>query len=602
MKRLLVLAVTWFAIVAAAQAAPWPSNCVQPITVGQTISGTLTTSDCSFYFGTDSANLYYTDVYSFSGTAGQQIAIAMNSTAVDAWLDLYNVNDLSADAMVYDNDGGGGSNSRIPPGSGYYTLPATGTYYIWANTYYSNQTGAYTLTVTASGGGGGGPPLPPVTIPAGAVTVVEFYHPTFDHYFITAYQAEAANLAAGKLPPWVATGKTFKVWSGSDSNVTNVWRFFSASFAPKSGHFYTNNPTEAQNLKNGNVWTLEATDAFYMMTSPAGTCPSKTIPLYRLYNNGQGGSPNHRYTIDPAIRAAMIAAKWVPEGNGPDGVFACVPLTTSLPPPTGSPFQQDVMYYANTVLGFASGNIANIDQISLILSAGIGALLDTTVKCPLATSVPPLDNLETFPPSLTITFDFGTGCTVTDEGVNATVGGKGVITITNLVATETSVKGNIAVTLTNMKVNGVLVANGGLSAALNITVGSAGGEPTYSGPVTVTVNHLQLPDGLAFDGTLTINLKTDGTSTISTNVTSSPHNVAIKLNNVTVATQADGSVLINTTSASTVGDYAVTITNLKVDAEVCQTGAIGGSMSFTKGGQTGTVKFDSTCNYTYTGP
>ena len=71
---------------------------------------------------------------------------------------------------------------------------------------------------------------------------------------------------------------------------------------------------------------------------------------------------------------------------------------------------------------------------------------------------------------------------------------------------------------------------------------------------------------------------------------------------MSVATQADGSVLINTTSASTVGDYAVTITNLKVDAEVCQTGAIGGSMSFTKGGQTGTVKFDSTCNYTYTGP
>ena len=78
----------------------------------------------------------------------------------------------------------------------------------------------------------------------------------------------------------------------------------------------------------------------------------------------------------------MIAAKWVPEGNGPDGVFACVPLTTSLPPPTGSPFQQDVMYYANTVLGFASGNIANIDQISMILSAGIGALIDTTSHVP----------------------------------------------------------------------------------------------------------------------------------------------------------------------------------------------------------------------------
>ncbi len=172
MKRLLVLAVIWFAIVAAAQAAPWPPNCIQPITVGQTISGTLATSDCSFYYGTDTVNVYYADVYSFSGTAGQQIAIAMNSTAVDAWLDLYSVNDVTADALVYDNNGGGGTNARIPPGSGYFTLPTTGTYYIWANTYYAKQTGAYTLTLTASGGGGG-PTLPPVTLPSAAITVVE---------------------------------------------------------------------------------------------------------------------------------------------------------------------------------------------------------------------------------------------------------------------------------------------------------------------------------------------------------------------------------------------------------------------------------------------
>jgi Ice-binding-like len=160
----------------------------------------------------------------------------------------------------------------------------------------------------------------------GAITTAtEFYHPIFDHYFITAYQDEAANLAAGNLPPWVPTGKTFNVWTGPGMNITNVWRFFSASFAPKSGHFYTNNPTEAQGLQNGNVWTLEASDAFYMMASPAGLCPTGTIPLYRLYNNGQGGAPNHRYTVDPAIRSSMIAANWIPEGNGADGVFACVP-------------------------------------------------------------------------------------------------------------------------------------------------------------------------------------------------------------------------------------------------------------------------------------
>ena len=317
MNRLVFLVALCLAIASPVQAAaPWPSNCIQAIAAGQTINGVLTTSDCSYYFTADPAKLYYTDVYAFSGTAGQQIAITMTSSAVDAWLDLYDVNDVTATAIAVDDDGGGGTNARIPAGGGWFTLPATRTYYIWANTAVANQTGAYSLTVTTTGGGG---PLP------GETAVYEFYHPGFDHYFITAYQAEADNLNAGKLPPWVSTGKLFKVWAGPGTNIGNVWRFFSASFAPKSGHFYTNNASEAATLQAGGTWLLEASNAFYMMASPAGTCPAGTIPLYRLYNDGQGGSPNHRYTTDPDVRAQMIAAKWVPEGNGPDGVFACVP-------------------------------------------------------------------------------------------------------------------------------------------------------------------------------------------------------------------------------------------------------------------------------------
>ena len=126
-----------------------------------------------------------------------------------------------------------------------------------------------------------------------------------------------------------------------------------------------------------------------------------------------------------------------------------------------------------------------------------------------------------------------------------------------------------------MKVFGVLVADGGLSAALNITMGEVGGQPTYSGPVTVTVNNLQLPDGIGFDGTMTINLNSAGTTMIST--TSRPARTTSRSSSTRDrGVEPDGSVLINTTTASTVGDYAVTITNLKVDADVCQTGAIGG--------------------------
>ena len=107
----------------------------------------------------------------------------------------------------------------------------------------------------------------------------------------------------------------------------SVWtgcRFFSASFAPLSSHFYSNDPNACPSLQNGGVWALESRNAFYMMPSPNGVCPIGTVPLYRLYNNGMGGAPNHRYTVDRAVRASMLAKQWVAEGNGSDVVFTCV--------------------------------------------------------------------------------------------------------------------------------------------------------------------------------------------------------------------------------------------------------------------------------------
>jgi hypothetical protein len=73
------------------------------------------------------------------------------------------------------------------------------------------------------------------------------------------------------------------------------------------------------------VWDLEDAAAFHMMNSPVGFCPIGSTPLYRLYNDGQGGAPNHRYTVDPRNRRSMIAANWIAEGNGADGVFGCLP-------------------------------------------------------------------------------------------------------------------------------------------------------------------------------------------------------------------------------------------------------------------------------------
>jgi hypothetical protein len=57
----------------------------------------------------------------------------------------------------------------------------------------------------------------------------------------------------------------------------------------------------------------------------AGMCATGTVVLYRLYNNGLGGAPNHRYTTDPAVFAQMQALGWTFEGDGRTGAFACVP-------------------------------------------------------------------------------------------------------------------------------------------------------------------------------------------------------------------------------------------------------------------------------------
>jgi hypothetical protein len=104
-----------------------------------------------------------------------------------------------------------------------------------------------------------------------------------------------------------------------------VCRFFSTNFAPKSSHFYTPNVAECGGLKSNPDWQFEA-EVFHMITSPLGTCPAGTIPVYRLYNNGEGGAPNHRYTIEPQTKALMMGLAWVPEGNGADVVFMCSPL------------------------------------------------------------------------------------------------------------------------------------------------------------------------------------------------------------------------------------------------------------------------------------
>ena len=245
-----------------------------------------------------------------------------------------------------------------------------------------------------------------------------------------------------------------------------------------------------------------------------------------------------------------------------------------------------------------NGNLVDVDQLTLILGAGIAALEDPTSTCPVATSTPPLAGLETFPPNLTINMSFGSGCVVKDGATQATVAGSVALSVTNLAISETAVSGKLSAAFNNVKINGALVANGSVEATLNLGIGPS--LESVAGTVAVTLNNFQLPNDLGFTGTANLTLNVPGTTMVVTNLTSSK-GVVIKLN-AAIAPQADGSVLVNTSGSNTVGAYTVQANNLRIDAEVCETGPIGGSLSFSKGGQTGTLTFNSSCTYTYSGP
>jgi len=175
---------------------------------------------------------------------------------------------------------------------------------------------------------------PPVVI----VQVDEFYHAGLRHYFMTADAADRLALDTGVYSGWVRTGESFKAYaqgSNPDASVKPVCRFYSAPFietefgvASSGGvdsHFFTADADECTNVFEYccGYWVLENDNAFTidLPDKATGACPAGTIPVYRLWN--QRTDSNHRYTTRATIKAHMLAAGYLAEGYGPDGVVMC---------------------------------------------------------------------------------------------------------------------------------------------------------------------------------------------------------------------------------------------------------------------------------------
>jgi hypothetical protein len=162
------------------------------------------------------------------------------------------------------------------------------------------------------------------------VTVVEYHHGSFDHYFITPVLAEIALLDAHAPPfqDWSRTGFSFNAYVNATAPAGSVaiCRFFNDQFAPKSSHFYAPHGLGCEDtLAKFPDWKLEDDKLFNsMLPDGNGVCPAGTVPLYRLYNAGMGAAPNHRFVTNLAERQKMVDQGFVPEGNG-IGVGMCVP-------------------------------------------------------------------------------------------------------------------------------------------------------------------------------------------------------------------------------------------------------------------------------------
>lgn len=114
-----------------------PCDASTPITIGQTLSGALASTDCALQDGS------FMDLYQIAVTANGRLQIDVASAAFDAYLILFLRNaDGTRVAVGADNNSAGGTNARITR-----DVVAGETYLIGANSLLANMTGPYQVTL-----------------------------------------------------------------------------------------------------------------------------------------------------------------------------------------------------------------------------------------------------------------------------------------------------------------------------------------------------------------------------------------------------------------------------------------------------------------------
>jgi hypothetical protein len=165
-------------------------------------------------------------------------------------------------------------------------------------------------------------------------TLVEYYHPSLDHYFITLDGLETGILDANPSFGWRRTGQSFGAWMPFQiTGATRTCRFYGDVAAGPNSHFYVPEGQGCQALREleavtpagVKAWRLEGI-TFSVREAFNPSCDSNLTPVHRVYNRGfeRGIDSNHRYFANEELREAMVAQGWVYEG-----IAFCVPPNSS---------------------------------------------------------------------------------------------------------------------------------------------------------------------------------------------------------------------------------------------------------------------------------
>ncbi len=444
-----------------------------PISIGQTVNGALTTTDCGSPLAGPN---YYADLWYFTAAAGQQVAILLTSPQFDSYVSLIGPDG----SVVEDDDGGGGTNSRIPAISGFYTLPLSGTYIIEASSALTNKSGNYTLSLTAPAGcaftiaptsqsfnASGGTGSVSLTSQSGCAWTATSNAPWI---VITSggsgvgngtvnYAVAANTNASSRTGTLTIAGQTFTVAQSGGSNC-------SFTIAPTNQSFGANGGTGSVSVttQSSCAWTATSNASFITITANNSGTGSGTVNYTVAANNGvartgtlqiagqnftvmQSGNSNCTFMLLPTSQA--FAAN-----GGDSSVSVAAPSSCSW---TATSNVVWITLAAGTESGNGNGAVGYTVAPNNSSSARQGTITiadqtftvnqsaTSSTACPTISSINPTSG--------------AVGSTVTITGANFT-GVSGVKFTNNLTATITS--------LTDTQIT-LIVPTGAVSGALTLS-------------------------------------------------------------------------------------------------------------------------------------